>query len=177
MSYDGDYIDSGNDVIASAAAAAGNESSASTQSAAPDMSELILLRLTAFHDCYRVYHGYAATVVCALGIVANCVNIVVLTRRSMLSAINCILTGLAVSDALTMVAYLPFALRFYVLYGVEPTSERNELSAVRFLLFYARFSVVVHTASIWLTVVMATFRYVFVRYTITIDLFFTKNKS
>jgi len=120
-------------------------------------------RLRELHDWYRIYHGYLATVVCALGIVANGVNIVVLTRRSMLSAINCILTALAVSDGLTMVAYLPFALRFYVLYGVEPTLERNKQSAVRFLLFYAGFSVVVHTTSIWLTVVMATFRYIFVR--------------
>jgi hypothetical protein len=120
-------------------------------------------RLREFHDWYRAYHGYLATVVCALGIVANVVNIVVLTRRSMLSAINFILTALAVSDGLTMAVYLPFALRFYVMYGVEMTSERNEQSAVRFLLFYARFSVVVHTTSIWLTVVMATFRYIFVR--------------
>lgn len=123
----------------------------------------VVYHLEAFHDWYRKYHGYLATVVCLLGIVANCVNIVVLTRRSMLSAINCILTALAVADGLTMAAYLPFALRFYVLYGVEPTSKRNEQTAVRFLLFYARFSVVVHTASIWLTVVMATFRYIFVR--------------
>lgn len=63
---------------------------------------------------YRQYHGYLATVVCILGIIANLLNIVVLTRKNMISATNCILTGLAVSDGLTMVAYLPFALRFYV---------------------------------------------------------------
>lgn len=119
--------------------------------------------LLAFHDWYSRYHGYAATVVCVLGIIANGVNIVVLTRPSMRSPINCILTGLAVSDGLTMAAYLPFALRFYVMYGVEMSPERNELSAVNFLLFYARFSVVVHTTSIWLTVVLATFRFVIVR--------------
>jgi len=79
--------------------------------------------LAAFFDQH--YHGYLATVVCALGIVANALNIVVLTRRNMISATNCILTGLAVSDGLTMAAYLPFALRFYVLYGTEPTPTRN----------------------------------------------------
>jgi len=81
--------------------------------------------LAVFHDWYQHYHGYLATVVCALGIVANALNIVVLTRRNMISATNCILTGLAVSDGLTMAAYLPFALRFYVLYGTEPTPTRN----------------------------------------------------
>ena len=120
--------------------------------------------LKSFSDWYKDYHGYLATIVCAFGIVANILNIVVLTRKNMISATNCILTGLAVSDGLTMVAYLPFALRFYVLYGTEPTPERNTLAAVRFMLFYACFSVVVHTVSIWLTVTLAVFRYIFIRY-------------
>lgn len=114
--------------------------------------------LLAIYDCYKNWHGYLATVVCVLGIVANILNIVVLTRKSMISSTNCILTGLAVSDGLTMVVYLPFALRFYVLYGTDSTPERNSLPAIRFMLFYACFSVVVHTISIWLTVALAVFR-------------------
>jgi len=114
--------------------------------------------LAVFHDWYKHYHGYLASVVCVLGIIANALNIVVLTRHNMISATNCILTGLAVSDGLTMAAYLPFALRFYVLYGTEATPTRNSLPAVRFMLFFACFSVVVHTVSIWLTVVLAVFR-------------------
>ena len=116
-----------------------------------------------FFCWYRQFHGHVAVAVCVLGIVANSVNIVVLTRPSMRSPINYILTGLAVSDGLTMTAYVPFAMLFYVLYGVEFSVQRNTLSAAYFLLFYARFSVVVHTASIWLTVVLATFRYVIIR--------------
>jgi len=115
--------------------------------------------LAVFHDWYQQYHGYLASIVCVFGIIANALNIVVLTRRNMISATNCILTGLAVSDGLTMAAYLPFALRFYVLYGTEASPTRNSLPAVRFMLFFACFSVVVHTVSIWLTVVLAVFRY------------------
>ena len=63
-----------------------------------------------------------------------------------------------------MVAYLPFAMRFYCLYGTDANPERNTLSAVRFMLFYACFSVVVHTVSIWLTVTLAVFRYIFIKY-------------
>ena len=117
-----------------------------------------------FGNWYKDYHGYLATIVCVFGIIANILNIVVLTRKNMISATNCILTGLAISDGLTMVAYLPFALRFYVLYGNAPSPERNTLGAVRFMLFYACFSVVVHTVSIWLTVTLAVFRYIFIRY-------------
>jgi len=115
-------------------------------------------QLAIFHDWYQNYHGYLASVVCLFGIVANAANIVVLTRKNMVSATNCILTALAVADGLTMAAYLPFALRFYVLYGTTPTPERNSFPAVCFMLFYACFSVVVHTIAIWLTVVLAVFR-------------------
>jgi hypothetical protein len=120
--------------------------------------------LAAFNTFYKPYHGYIATVVCVFGIIANILNIVVLTRKNMISATNCILTGLAVSDGLTMVAYLPFALRFYCLYGTEVSPERNTLGAIRFMLFYACFSVVVHTVSIWLTVTLTVFRYIFIKH-------------
>ncbi|ELU07445.1 hypothetical protein CAPTEDRAFT_24794, partial [Capitella teleta] len=120
--------------------------------------------LAAFNRAYKGLHGYLAVVVCVFGIIANILNIAVLTRKNMISATNCILTGLAVSDGLTMVAYLPFALRFYVLYGTESSIERNTAGAMRFLLFYACFSVVVHTVSIWLTVTLAVFRYIFIKY-------------
>jgi len=114
--------------------------------------------LSQFGDWYRQYHGYLAVIVCVLGIIANVLNIVVLTRRDMITATNSILTGLAVSDGLTMAAYLPFALHFYVLYGTELTPEKNTYTAACFMLFYASFSVFVHTVSIWLTVVLAVFR-------------------
>ncbi|KAK2142487.1 hypothetical protein LSH36_949g00001 [Paralvinella palmiformis] len=121
-------------------------------------------KLASFNIFYKPYHGYIATIVCILGIIANMLNIVVLTRRNMISATNCILTGLAVSDGLTLVAYLPFALRFYCLYGTEVSPERNTLGAIRFMLFYACFSVVVHTVSIWLTVTLTVFRYIFIKH-------------
>lgn len=117
-------------------------------------------QLSEFSDWYRQYHGYLAVIVCVFGIIANVLNIIVLTRRNMITATNCILTGLAVSDGLTMAAYLPFAMHFYVLYGSELTPERNNYTAACFMLLYACFSVFIHTVSIWLTVVLAVFRYV-----------------
>ena len=119
--------------------------------------------LRTFHNWYVEYHGYLAVAVCILGVVANTLTIVVLTRRSMVSATNIILAGLAISDGLTMLAYLPFALQFYVIHGTEVSPGRDSISAARFLLIYASFSVFVHTASIWMTVTLASFRYASVR--------------
>ncbi|KAI8795685.1 G-protein coupled receptor 139 [Biomphalaria glabrata] len=111
-------------------------------------------------DAYHPIHGYLAPVICVLGIIANCLNIVVLTRKNMISPTNVLLTWLAISDGLTMMAYLPFVILNYHIYKGEP----SPLSNARFIMFFAIFSVVVHSISIWLTVSLAVFRYVFIRY-------------
>lgn len=116
-----------------------------------------------FSQWYRQKHGYVTTVFCIVGIITNILNIVVLTRKQMLSSTNILLTGLAIYDGLTMIAYLPFALWFYCLYGTEPTPERNTYTAAAFLLMFAYFSVVVHTTSILITLSLAVFRCIFIK--------------
>lgn len=85
----------------------------------------------------------------------------VLTRQAMRSSTNCLLTALAVSDGLTMAIYLPYALHFYCLGSLE---DRTTLGSAKFAMFYACFSVIVHTASIALTVTLAIFRYIYIKY-------------
>ncbi|BFZ23004.1 hypothetical protein BsWGS_26043 [Bradybaena similaris] len=120
-----------------------------------------LTGLARFMSAYRPIHGYAAPVICVLGIIANCLNIVVLTRKNMISPTNVLLTGLAISDGLTMLVYLPYSVLNYHIYSEHTPSP---LSNARFIMFFAIFSVVVHSISIWLTVSLAVFRYVFIRY-------------
>lgn len=115
--------------------------------------------LRAFSDWYAGYHGYVSLVVCAYGIVSNIFNILVLTRKNMWTTTNCILTGLAVSDLLTMVSYVPFALQFYVLHGLEASPERNTRPWGVFFLFHVNFSVTTHTISTWLGVLLSVYRY------------------
>lgn len=112
-----------------------------------------------FSAWYIYCHGAIALVICIFGVAANVLNIIVLTRREMLSSTNCLLTALAVSDGCTMLAYTPFALYFYLLHDpVAVSPQRNTIHAARFLLLYAGFSVFTHTVSIWLTVTLAVFR-------------------
>ncbi|CAH1803141.1 unnamed protein product [Owenia fusiformis] len=118
-----------------------------------------------FQNWYSRYHGYIAATICILGIVANLLNIVVLTQKNMISATNCILTALAVADGLTMLAYFPFALFFYCIHSANVLdADKNSLSSTKFLFFYAAFSTVVHSIAIWLTVTLAIFRFMFIKY-------------
>jgi hypothetical protein len=115
--------------------------------------------LADFSAIYIHCHGAIALAICIFGVVANVLNIIVLTRKEMWSSTNCLLTALAVSDGCTMMAYTPFALYFYLIHDPEAVNpQRNTIHAARFMLFYAGFSVFTHTVSIWLTVTLAVFR-------------------
>ncbi|UYV73394.1 hypothetical protein LAZ67_10003027 [Cordylochernes scorpioides] len=108
--------------------------------------------------CYMRFHGYLSVLVCIFGIFANVLNIIVLTRKEMISSTNLILTGLAVTDMLVMSSYLPFAFHNYVRSDQEP-HEKYSYSWALFTLFYAHFTVVCHTISTWLTVTLAVWRF------------------
>nr|AKQ63012.1 orphan G-protein coupled receptor 16 [Platynereis dumerilii] len=119
--------------------------------------------LKSFSDWYASYHGYVSLVVCAYGIISNIFNILVLTRKNMWTTTNCILTGLAFSDLLTMMSYVPFALQFYVLHGLDASPQRNSHPWVLFFLFHVNFSVTTHTISTWLGVLLSVYRYTYIR--------------
>ncbi|XP_011311544.1 probable G-protein coupled receptor B0563.6 [Fopius arisanus] len=111
---------------------------------------------------YRIYHGYVALVVCLFGTVANILNIVVLTRKDMAMApINRILTGLATADMLVMVEYIPFAVYEYLLL---PEHQRFPYYGAVFVLFHMHFAQLLHTISIALTLSLALWRYIAIRF-------------
>ncbi|XP_035215290.1 sex peptide receptor-like [Stegodyphus dumicola] len=119
--------------------------------------------LTIFRNGYGSIHGYLSFIVCIFGITANVLNIIVLTRKNMVSPTNAILTGLAVADMLVMFSYLPFTFHNYIR---KDLSEKEKFSygwAV-FTLFHAHFTVVNHTISIWLTVTVAIWRFMAVSF-------------
>ena len=69
-----------------------------------------------FSNQYRLVHGWASAICCLFGIPCNLLNIIVLTQPNMIkSPTNLILVGLAFTDLLTMIAYLPQCIYFYIL--------------------------------------------------------------
>ena len=117
--------------------------------------------LERFSDAYQAVHGYLSITVCAFGILLNALNVIVLTRRPMLNATNCLLTALAVTDLLTMSAYVPYAGYFYC-YASPTPDFRHRLGWIVYLIFHNNFSITAHTVAVWLTVSIAVFRYIVV---------------
>ena len=115
-------------------------------------------------NSYRPLHGWMAVLVCLFGIPCNLLNVIVLTRQNMISSpTNVILTGLAFSDLLTMLSYLPYSVYFYILFVdfkiLEEVPARDSLFWVHYNMFHTMITVTCHGISIWLTVYLACFRY------------------
>lgn len=119
--------------------------------------------LECFKMTYILYHGYISVFICFFGIIANVLNIVVLTRKEMISPTNAILTGLATSDMLVMIAFIVYSIHYYV-----PPNRPDEYIFTYewaiFTLIYSHFSVIFHGISIWQTVVLAIWRYIAVSF-------------
>lgn len=60
-----------------------------------------------------------------------------------------------------MASYIPYSLLFYIIHGSTVSADRNNYTAVCYLAFHAAVTNVSHTASIFLTVCIALFRYLY----------------
>ncbi|PZC77918.1 G-protein coupled receptor dmsr-1 isoform X2 [Helicoverpa armigera] len=111
---------------------------------------------------YNSIHGYVSLLVCTIGVLANTMNIAVLTRRDMAAApINRLLKWLAVADVFVMIEYVPFVIYRHL---VLPEKLDFPYSWAMYLLFHMHFAQILHTASICLTLSLAIWRYLAIKY-------------
>jgi len=97
-----------------------------------------------FGNAYRRIHGYSSVTVCTFGVLANTLNLIVLTRKEMINSTNAILTGLALADLFNMVEYVPFAIYMNFLPDVDGTERKTYPWAV-YVLVHSNFSQVSHS--------------------------------
>lgn len=112
------------------------------------------------HFSYSKIHPYLSLVVCVFGCIANILNIVVLTRPEMRSPTNAILTGLAIADFCVMIDYIPFALYMGSIGVGSKPYDKFTNSWSLYILLHAFISQNLHTISIFLTVILAIWRYI-----------------
>ncbi|VVD03088.1 unnamed protein product [Leptidea sinapis] len=100
--------------------------------------------------------------VCFFGSLANALNVAVLTRRDLAAApINRLLKWLAVADVFVMMEYVPFAVYRYL---ILPGQREMPYKWAAYLLFHMHFAQIFHTASICLTLSLAIWRYIAIKY-------------
>jgi hypothetical protein len=103
-------------------------------------------------------NGYVAPFIIAVTVVTNLLVCLVLIRPGMRTATNAVLVAVAFSDSMTGLAPLPCYIYFYTLGGQHDWVPYRWCFWYFCLIEYA--PTVFHTASVWLTVLLAGQRYV-----------------
>ncbi|CCD65612.1 G-protein coupled receptors family 1 profile domain-containing protein [Caenorhabditis elegans] len=128
-------------------------------------TQAFLRKLAHFQRWYQPIHGYVCVLICVFGIFTNFVHVAVLSRPNMRnSAVNCILTAVAVCDIGTMASYLIYIIHF-VLRRNNSCTPTFTHSWLQFLLWHVVLSITLHTTSLWLAVAMAFIRRMTLRVT------------
>lgn len=111
------------------------------------------------HDSYSSYHSFISVAICIIGVLANSINVIVLTRPNMITPVNVLLVTMALLDMLVMSSYLIFTIHFnFMSFRLCETTNFPYFWGL-FALFHAHFSLVGHTMSLWISIVMAFVRY------------------
>lgn len=117
-----------------------------------------------FQAKYRGAYGYLACVLCCVGVVVNATNIVVLTRRQMLSPVNCLLTVVAAAEMGIVGLQLPASVYFYIMRDerfLASAAVFDEREAPLWYHLVANAAALLcQTAAAWAMVAVAACRYV-----------------
>ncbi|GFO22667.1 sex peptide receptor-like [Plakobranchus ocellatus] len=111
-----------------------------------------------FSLAYRPFFEVACPVLCVVGIVSNCLNILILSKKKMKSPLNVLLCWLAAADGLTMISVLIYNIQYHRLdeyYG-------GALRTIQIVLVCINASVLFHSIAIWLAVALAMFKSIIV---------------
>ena len=134
-----------------------------------------------FQEWYPSVHGWLAMLVCILGTLFNLANILVLTHKDMRNPVNMILTGIAVADCLIMIEYIPFIIHMWRLHDTDIPKEETvtklfstltfnhfyaqmSLGWGIFMLFHINFTVMINNVSIFLTLALAIWRLIMIKF-------------
>lgn len=120
------------------------------------MKTIFILYL--FIYSFNGIHFKLSLCICIFGCITNILNFIVLSQKDLRTHINYILAGLAISDFLVMLVYVPYALDHA--FHINTRLERLTYGYAHYVYTHAMLSQTAHTISIFLTIILALWRYV-----------------
>ncbi|CAH8515390.1 unnamed protein product [Schistosoma bovis] len=118
----------------------------------------IIPSLKQFEISYSTIHAYLACTVCLFGTGTNLLNSIILTQEQMRNPTNALLTGVAIVDSFTMLAYSLQVIYLHFLTSPYPDKYPHSQLAVYLILINHAISIGSHTISTCLLVQLAAFR-------------------
>ncbi|VDM98663.1 unnamed protein product [Thelazia callipaeda] len=122
-------------------------------------SSIVYDWFTALHAFYNPIHTYLSIAICILGTLCNFCNIIVLTRRRMRTPVNMILTAMAACDTVVLFSNLVYATHYTFVAFVNCHPKHWSYGWAVFLICHAHLSLIGHSSSVWLSVMLALIRY------------------
>nr|VZI06866.1 unnamed protein product [Spirometra erinaceieuropaei] len=120
--------------------------------------------LDEFSSAYAPIHVPLSLGICICGIIANIVNVVVLSHSTMRSSSNLLLAALSIGEGTVMAIYTFYVIFFRMLARFEKGLPRAYAYTLLGYLFAQN---LVHTFSTWMIVFLAAFRLIFMRAGVT----------
>ncbi|XP_018650114.1 putative neuropeptide F-like receptor [Schistosoma mansoni] len=114
--------------------------------------------LKQFEIFYSTIHAYLACTVCLFGTGTNLLNSIILTQEQMRNPTNTLLTGIAIVDSLTVLAYGLQVIYLHFITSPYPDKYPHSQLAVYLILINHAISIGSHTISTCLLVQLAAFR-------------------
>lgn len=115
--------------------------------------------VSGLYDSYYYAHSYIAVCLGPLAILTNIFIMVVLTRRSMLSTVNTILTAVAFCDSMVLIMYVTYVFAWRLIPTPCRLGRPIYWSWALFEVIFADMTITLRGLSLWLTVAMAALRY------------------
>ncbi|VDK86639.1 unnamed protein product [Litomosoides sigmodontis] len=119
-----------------------------------------------FHDIHAFYnpiHTYLSIALCILGALCNFCNILILTRKRMRTPVNMILTAMACCDTVVLFSNLIYTTHSTLASLGACHPQQWSYGWAVFLVCHAHLSLIGHSSSIWLSVMLALIRYITLR--------------
>ncbi|KAL3984707.1 Serpentine type 7TM GPCR chemoreceptor Srw family protein [Acanthocheilonema viteae] len=126
-------------------------------------SSIVYDWLYAIYTFYNPIHTYLSIVICILGAMCNFCNILVLTRKRMCTPVNMILTAMACCDTVVLFSNLVYTTHYTFTAFANCHPEQWSYGWAIFLVCHAHLSLIGHSSSIWLSVMLALIRYMTLR--------------
>ncbi|XP_065209238.1 G-protein coupled receptor dmsr-1-like isoform X2 [Planococcus citri] len=117
-------------------------------------------------------HAYCAEHICgylhfifgAIGSILNIFNIIVFTRKSMISPNNLLFANLAIVDLFCIIAYMPRSWHEFIRLQKYSVKEHRVYEWEMVSLHAWHIASIFHGVSIWLTIMLAVWRYIAIAY-------------
>lgn len=112
----------------------------------------------------QLIFAYSSIVLCIIASLTNILNIIVFCKKYMVCPINIILAGVAATDLIISLGFIPYLYKAHIEPQGFSTTKCLNLGWIAYFMFFFYIFVWIHRTTVWLTVCASIWRYIAITY-------------